>query len=273
MPHDKDLSQALKQISTQIGRVLERQEFTEQLEQSEARFRDFAASTGDRFWQTDINHRFTYVSEPPGNSSERHSSEKMLGKTRWDLDHENPHSEFWLANKADMDAHKPFYNLHYSRTFPDGSKTFIRSTGLPIFDENNEFIGYRGTNLDETDYVQSTQQADEIQRRLFNAMEELNAGFTLWDADNKFVSCNSFYKELHRDVADILIPGISYEDYILNRYKSGKLTSTLETPEEWLAARRKEVNEVKSEYEYQTADQKWFRIQKYRLEDGYFISF
>ncbi len=270
---DKQLLQAFKQISTQIGRVIERQEFTQQLEQSEARFRDFADSSADRFWESDENHRFTSMSSAPEAGSERLASNYMLGKTRWELDTENPNSKFWQAHKADMDAHKAFYNFHYYRTFSDGRKTYLRATGVPIFDDDGEFTGYRGTNYNETNDVIAEQRAAETQRRLMESMERLNAGFILWDSDNRFVGCNSIYRNLHGEASRSLKPGDRLEDYLRRRFDMGFTTLSADQAEEWLARRMAEINKSESEYENLASDGRWYLVQKRHLDDGYYVIF
>jgi PAS domain S-box-containing protein len=270
---DQELLLALKQISTQIGRVIERQELTEKIEKSEAQFRDFAASTADRFWQTDENHRFVYISESPSGFGARYPTKSMIGKTRWELDYNDANTDFWRAHKLDMDAHKPFYNLHYSRTFPDGQKTYLRATGIPIFDDDNNFIGYRGTNLDETEYVVADLNAAETHQRLFKSMEHLNDGFAVWDQDNRFVDCNSTYLEFHHDVAHTLNPGDRCEDFLRARFKINKASMAHQFPDDWLDLRLAELDMVKSEYEIFAPDGKWFLVRKQRLDDGHYVVF
>jgi signal transduction histidine kinase len=213
------------------------------------------------------------MSERPGIGGVRYSSKEMLGKTRWELDRDNHDNDFWQAHKAEMDAHKPFYNLHYTRSFPDGKVTHLRATGIPIFDDDNIFIGYRGTNLDETDHVEATRQAAETHQRFFEAMENLNAGFVIWDRDNLFVGCNSYYLEIQQDVAKTLAPGFTCEDFLRARFKANKAAAVPGLHDDWLKHRLAELGSEKSEYETIAPDGKWYLVRKQRLDDGHYVVF
>ncbi len=120
-----------------------------ELRKSEERFRDFAESAADRFWEADENHRFTYMSSPPKGSG-RALSEDMLGTHRWDFEGADTESDFWKNHRANLDAHRPFQDFEYSRPIADGKNVIIRCSGVPVFDQEGCFVGYRGTTIDIT---------------------------------------------------------------------------------------------------------------------------
>ena len=127
------------------------------LRESEHRFRDYAETASDWFWETGPDHRFTEVSyQAPFPAS-------GLGMTRWDvaadLD-EDPQK--WLDHRAALDAHRPFRGFAYKVIRPDGTVTDISASGKPLFDPEGRFLGYRGVATDVSDKV----RADNAERAL-----------------------------------------------------------------------------------------------------------
>ena len=78
------------------------------LRKSERRFRDFADAALDVFWETDTDHRLSFVSA----SDEflpTHFQKQAIGRTRWELAAVDPsQDETWTQHRETMLAHKPF---------------------------------------------------------------------------------------------------------------------------------------------------------------------
>ncbi|WP_421020707.1 PAS-domain containing protein, partial [Klebsiella pneumoniae] len=54
--------------------------------------------------------------------------------------------------------------------------------------------------------------ADDAQRRLRDAIESINEGFAIFDADDRLVLCNQTYLGLWPKIADRIVPGISFSE-------------------------------------------------------------
>jgi PAS domain S-box-containing protein len=136
------------------SRRLERQ--TEDLEQaatalgnSEARFRDFATTSSDWLWETDAEHRFTYLSENIRAFGQ--DPRKRLGRTRMELAADpGAEAEKWAEHRGLLDRHEPFRDFIYRRKVGSDPEAFISVSGKPIFDTERKFLGYRGTVRDIT---------------------------------------------------------------------------------------------------------------------------
>jgi len=144
--------------------VAARRRVEEALRESEARFRDYAETASDWFWETGPDHGFTYVSDRIGSFGLRPS--RRLGKKRWefatDVDEE---PEKWHEHRAMLDAHLPFRDFIYRSTRADGTVAYVASSGKPLFDDAGRFVGYRGGSRDMTDTVQATQALREAERQ------------------------------------------------------------------------------------------------------------
>jgi len=133
--------------------LAEREIVQDSLRLSEARFRDFAATASDWFWEQDERLRFVYTSSgAPGGDGD-----DVIGKTRRDL--VDAGTNFGVtetqmaAHEADLEAHRPFQNMRFQRHLADGTTHHISVSGRPIFAEDGTFRGYRGTGRDVTSEI------------------------------------------------------------------------------------------------------------------------
>ena len=128
---------------------LQVRERTQALEDSENRFRDFADTAADWFWEMGPDLRFNYMSERvetvTGVPVEFH-----LGKTREELGGESVKGEDWQQHFRDLREHKSFREFTFARKGPDGRIQHMSTSGSPVFDDNGVFTGYRGSARDIT---------------------------------------------------------------------------------------------------------------------------
>jgi PAS domain S-box-containing protein len=141
-----DLIARLKVIGEVMAQTLMRKRAEDALRESEQRFRDFAESASDWYWETGPDHRFIthLVSELQLNTIGVLPTSR-IGKVRWDFARDlEEEPEKWRQHIADLDAHKPFRDFRYRAASRDGSEIYIAASGKPIFDPKGNFLGYRG---------------------------------------------------------------------------------------------------------------------------------
>jgi PAS domain S-box-containing protein len=130
------------------------------LEQSEARFRGYAVTSSDWFWETDEQHRHTYVSD--GIRAFGQDPNSPIGLTRMELaaDAESEAAK-WQAHLAALDRHEPFRNFVYTRRVGSQPEHTVLGNGDPFFDPSGRFLGYRGTARDITEQVRAERNLRE----------------------------------------------------------------------------------------------------------------
>ena len=149
-----------------IGRnITELVETQERLIASEARFRDFAASTSDYFWETDRNHRFTEFSADTSPLIGL-PSDHLVGKTRKEISVDLPYpTDKWESHAADLEAHRPFRDFRYAIAREDGAGVeWVSVSGVPVFNGEGGFVGYRGTATRVTESVAAAQALEKATR-------------------------------------------------------------------------------------------------------------
>jgi PAS domain S-box-containing protein len=132
------------------SRSLERSEAT--LRESEARCRDFALTSSDWFWETDENHRFSYLSDHIRAFGQ--DPQTRIGRTRLDLAGDSASEQAkWQEHFARLEQHEPFRDFVYARKIGEDPERFVSVSGNPFFEQGGKFLGYRGTARDITDKV------------------------------------------------------------------------------------------------------------------------
>jgi PAS domain S-box-containing protein len=132
----------------------ERTRAEEALRQSEQRFRDYAETGSDWLWETGPDHRFIQISDHL--NAVGIQPEMRIGGKRWDFAgdvEEEP--EKWREHIAAHEARQPFRGFVYrTKQRADGSILYVKTSGKPIFDPQNRFLGYRGVGSNITAEVQ-----------------------------------------------------------------------------------------------------------------------
>ena len=135
----------------------------DELKASEQRFRDYAETASDWFWETGPDHRITRISEHADSSSAPPTG--VIGLPRWDIPPDAElEPEKWEQHRAALDAHVPFRDLIYRSKDRNGSPIYVRTSGKPFHDANGNFLGYRGVSSDITAAIR-VEQAEEALRK------------------------------------------------------------------------------------------------------------
>jgi PAS domain S-box-containing protein len=121
-------------------------EFTDELSKREQRFKDFSESSADWFWETDAEHRFTFLSSNATQMLGGRQIDDFIGHSRIELAKEDGLYLFnpWQEHAAVLAQHIPFRNFEYSLLDGDGRHAWLSISGVPFWDATGVFAGYRG---------------------------------------------------------------------------------------------------------------------------------
>jgi PAS domain S-box-containing protein len=156
-------------VSTLLD-VTERKRAEDALRESEGKFRDYAESASDWFWEIGADYKFTLLTENAFGSD----SADRIGTACWDhaLDLETE-SEKWRLVWAAIDARVPFRDFVYRVLGGDSSPMYVKASGKPVFDADGEFRGYRGTGTDVTALMLAQEEHERL-RQLESDLAHMN---------------------------------------------------------------------------------------------------
>jgi diguanylate cyclase (GGDEF)-like protein/PAS domain S-box-containing protein len=121
-----------------------------QLAASEARFRDLAQLSSDWVWESDAQHRLSYLSDSV-DAAIGPWSRGQIGHRPWELnDNSCMLAADWDAYRSLLEARQPIDKFEFARTAPDGRIYFLAINGRPVFEAAGVFAGYRGTGRNIT---------------------------------------------------------------------------------------------------------------------------
>jgi PAS domain S-box-containing protein len=138
--------------------------------ESEAKFRDYAETASDWFWEIGPDYKFTLLTENAFGSG----AADRIGTACWDhaLDLETE-PEKWQIVWQTLDARKPFRDFVYCTFARNGSPMYVKASGRPVFDANGEFRGYRGTGTDVTAAMRAQDERERL-RQLESDLARMN---------------------------------------------------------------------------------------------------
>jgi PAS domain S-box-containing protein len=138
--------------------------------ESEGKFRDYAETASDWFWEIGPDYKFTLLTENAFGSRPT----DRIGTACWEhaLDLETE-SEKWRLVWATLDARKPFRDFVYRGLGDNGSPMYVKASGKPVFDTDGRFCGYRGTGTDVTALVRAQEEHERL-RRLESDLAHMN---------------------------------------------------------------------------------------------------
>ena len=155
---------------------------TQALRVSEERFRHLTSLSADWFWETDTQHRVSWLSGGPAVAA-LFGAELAHGRRLWEVPGVLVEPRALVEHferLEELDAQLPFFDFMISRS-DAGERRVHRITGKPRYDGAGKFLGYRGVGQDITDKRRSERSLAEAKERLELATEGGN--LAVWDCD------------------------------------------------------------------------------------------
>lgn len=126
----------------------------------------------------------------------------------------DPRTPPWDRLMELVAAHAPIPEFEYTYRDKDGGIRHLRASAQPKFDADGTFAGYIGMVRDVTEPREATSRAERMEQQLRAALSGAQAGFALWDAEDRLVWCNDHYQGMWPEAAGILVPGLPFEQLV-----------------------------------------------------------
>ncbi|MFX0071934.1 MAG: PAS domain-containing protein, partial [Candidatus Hermodarchaeota archaeon] len=145
--------------------ITEKLDSEKKLKESEEKFRSLVETTTDWIWELDENGVYTY-SSPKIKDILGYDAEEIIGKTPFDL---MPSYEAERVEKIFQkirEGKEPITNLENKNLHKNGSIITLETNGIPLFNTDGEFVGYRGIDRNITEKKESEKKLSESEEKL-----------------------------------------------------------------------------------------------------------
>jgi len=233
----------------------------------EARFRVVAELVSDWLWETDAEMRLTYFSDSFRRATGLEPAD-YLGRQTAEVVRAAGDEAQRRAQREALQARAPLRDALITVDHADGKPRWYRVNGLPRQDGAGRFLGYRGGASEVTERVLAEERAHAAEALLRRAIETVGEGFLLFDADDRLVLCNERARQMVPPAADLLVPGVAFEDYYRRLLQRGGIPGAGADVEAAVRARMAHRAAGGPPFEMETANGSWVRVDERRLPDG-----
>lgn len=137
------------QFATVFQDISEQVKTQDDLRKSKEQFRAIAETTSDWLWEVDENGIYTY-SNPKSFDILGYKPEEIIGKTPFDFMEKKEAKKILSIFTDILKKESPIENLINKTVHKNGHTVILETSGVPIYDKENNFIGYRGIDRDIT---------------------------------------------------------------------------------------------------------------------------
>jgi PAS domain S-box-containing protein len=132
---------------------------------SEERFRSLTENTSDWIWEVDQSFVYTYTS-PKVKDLLGYEPNEVIGKKPFHFMPKHEARRISELSHSILALQKPFKSLENINLRKDGQQVVLETSGVPIFDNDGNFSGYRGIDRDITDRKKNEEILKEKEREL-----------------------------------------------------------------------------------------------------------
>ncbi len=258
------------------GYVLALRDITERREKSAEieRLSEIARRTTNLVIVTDVKRRIEWVNDAFVRIT-GWTLEEVKGKTPGSiLQFDKTDPETILKMRTALDQGLPVQTEILNRS-KHGRDYWLSIDIQPLRDEDGTLQGFMAVESDVTELRQKAEslreaaaEAASARANLEKAVEALEDGFALYDADDRLVTWNSRFKELYSLAGPAIVPGATFESILQYALEVGQYPLSVTSKEEWYAERMKRHREADCEFEQQLPDGTWLRIFEKTTPDG-----
>lgn len=182
------------------------------LAESEARFREILSDQSAVVCRMLPDTTLTYVNDAYCDLHNRPAA-ALIGRRLLDV---VPESERLQVSECLQGLSSAVPSRLFLRTYArdGGEPRYLQWTVRALFDGNDHLVEFQSVGWDITDLMLAQHRHERSEQLLRDAVESLRDGFALFDAEDRLVLCNSRYREIYYDSADLIVPGRKFEDIL-----------------------------------------------------------
>ena len=185
----------IEDISDVYKELRLRKQAEEALHKSEERFRNLVETTSDWVWEVDEDLVYTYVS-PKVRDILGYAPYEIQGKTPCDLMTFRERHRMTNFFGQLLAVKEPFSRLESTEIHKDGHRVVMETSGVPRFDGEGRFCGYRGITRDITERKRMEEALKESQQKYQTLFEILPIGISITNELGNILEANPASEEI-----------------------------------------------------------------------------
>ncbi len=235
------------------------------LQEMEERFRAFTEHSPAVICMKDSEGRYIFVNRQWERMNQVPSS-WFLDKTTYEVFPQDMADRFVAHDRLVMESGEAVAMEQWTPS-ANGDRLHMEYK-FPIFDKDGKMLGVGLIGTDITEQKEAEKARRRSEQRLIDAIESISEGFSLYDAQDRLVICNSRFREFYPSVADEARPGITFEDLVRRVAANGSLADPLVDLEAWVAERLARHRDPRGSFLQEQSDGRWIQINEHKTQEG-----
>jgi PAS domain S-box-containing protein len=158
------------------------------------------------------------------------------------------------------------YDIELRSIVASGEEKWLRSIAKTSRRAEGSIV-WDGIILDISDRKGAQAEAAAASSRLLGAVEALTEAVAVFDDEDRLVLCNARFREISSGIADLLVPGATFEALIRASVSRGRFQEAIGREEEWITDRMSRHRAASGSFEQQLAD-RWLQVLEQRTPEG-----
>lgn len=214
---DEPMARMVVNTAARLGSGFHRKETERALATSESRFRDVAEVASDWIWEITEDGRLSYISsrfeEIMG------IPRKMIvGEQAKVLTESDENENGWRILESFLNEQQPFKNIEIVMVDAQGQAHDLSLSGKPIYDDDGQFGGFRGTTADFTEQKRIQRALTESKSRFIEILDNASIAISVKDTNGQYTLINNQFEAffntktaeiLGKTASDVFDPAIA----------------------------------------------------------------
>jgi PAS domain S-box-containing protein len=205
-----------------------------------------------------VNKRFEELHGLPADQALGRTAHELFAKPFADAF--AAHDRMVLETADAIERKQPIPSIDGERTLLELKFPIRDAAGRPIA------IALIATDVTERERAEASHRQSE--QRLVDAIESISEGFSLFDADDRLVLCNSRYGDLYPGLAELIRPGMRFETICRMAGERGVVRDAAGRVDEWAEWRIAEHRNPSGPHVHTQSDGRWIQVSERKTTDG-----
>ena len=180
-------------------------------QESDRRFRLLIEAANDWIWEINKDRLYTYAS-PKIKDLLGYEPADVIGKTPFDFMPKEEARRVAALFKPIEETRRSFSGLENKNIHEDGHEIVIETSGVPILDDQGNFLGYCGFDRDVTERKWAEEQLRQSEEKYRSILENIEEGYYEVDLNGNCVFLNDSVSRIYGYSKEELL-GTSYTLY------------------------------------------------------------